>query len=366
VAVAERLRAVLGEPYQLMDREFRCSVSLGIATSEAGQQGAEDVLRDAETALHEAKRNGTGRAVVFDAGMRDSIQRRLALQNDLQRAIDARQLHLVYQPIVSLTTGSVVGCEALARWDHPTLGAISPAQFIPVAEESGCILALGEWALRAACEQYAAWRVRYGDLAPEAMSVNLSRAQLMLEDLAHKVAGILEEFNIEPWRLHLEITETAAVHDAEGAARTMVALRELGVRLDLDDFGTGYSSLASLHQLPIDVIKVDRSFVGGLETVRGSAGLIEAVVSLARTLDLTVIAEGIETPRQLELLQAIGCDLGQGYLFTKPLSAAAFAEFLVLDRAASASAARGAPPAASGVSASGVSATGARRLESRP
>jgi diguanylate cyclase (GGDEF)-like protein len=326
--VAERLRNELERPYQVRGYALSISFSIGIVLSGYGSDSPEEMLSDAGSAMGEAKLRGRRRSVFFDIGMRQRVRRRRALRNDLHVALEKAQMSLVYQPLMNLETGTIAGCEVLLRWNHPTLGGVSPAEFIPIAEDSGVILELGDWVLREAIREYGGWRKRLGALTPETLSVNLSRAQLILDDLAPKIEAMLLAAEVEPWRLHLEITETAVMRDLEQALRTLHALRAIGVKLDLDDFGTGYSSLANLHQLPLDVIKIDRSFVRRLEADRRSAALIEAVIRLARILDLKVVAEGIETPRELEQLQAIGCQLGQGYLFAQPLPADEFAGFL--------------------------------------
>lgn len=329
IAVAERLIEALSQPYRLLEREFHSSVSIGIVTSGSGQRTAEEYLRDADIAMYEAKSAGRGRFVNFDAGMHKRVQRRLMLQSDLHRAMHEHQLAIVYQPLVCLNDGRIRGCEALLRWRHPQLGSVSPAEFIPIAEETGIVLELSEWILRAACAQYTEWRRRFRELAPESISVNISRAHLTPGDFERTVGAVLRCHDIEPERLRLEITETAMMRDPEAALQTLQALHSLGVRLDLDDFGTGYSSLSAIHLLPIDGIKIDRSFVQRLDTGRGVPALIEAVVHLARSLNMEVIAEGIETPAERERVRQIGCHMGQGYLFAPPLQAAEFAQHLL-------------------------------------
>lgn len=330
-AVATRLLHALCEPFRLRGREFHLSASIGIVTSGPEHRTAEEYLRDADTAMYEAKRAGRNRYAIFDTRMRERVQRGLMLQNELRSAMQNCAFHLVFQPIVCLETGRVRACEALLRWRHPQLGLIPPSEFIPIAEDTGLILELGEWVLRTACAQFAQWRVRFGTQAPDAINVNLSRVQLTLDDLEQRVARTLTYFDVEPCRLHLEITETAVMQDPTAAMRTMHALRALGVKLDLDDFGTGYSSLGSIHEFPLDAIKIDRTFVHALDTGGDVSGVIEAVARLARHLNVEVIAEGIETVGQLEQAKKLGCHLGQGYLFTRPgdaqCTAAAFLPF---------------------------------------
>jgi EAL domain-containing protein (putative c-di-GMP-specific phosphodiesterase class I) len=276
--------------------------------------------------MYEAKRAGRGQFAIFDARMRERVQRGLLIQSELRGALQHGQFHLVYQPLVHLDSEIIWGCEALLRWHHPKLGLVPPSEFIPIAEDTGVILDMGDWVLRTACAQFAYWRAHHGGKAPECVSVNISRAQLVVGDFGRRVQEVLEDYGIEPWRVHLEITETAVMKDPAVALKIMRALRELGVKLDLDDFGTGYSSLGSIHDFPIDVIKIDRSFVLCLESGGRVSAVIEAVTRLAHQLNLDVVAEGIETPRQRDLLRKLGCQLGQGYLFGKPVDAVTFAE----------------------------------------
>ncbi|HUI59285.1 MAG TPA: EAL domain-containing protein, partial [Steroidobacteraceae bacterium] len=314
--VAERLLVSLSAPYEVLGRELNLTASIGIVTSECSHATAEEYLRDADTAMYEAKRAGRGRVAAFDARMRERVQRGLLIQSELRGALNESQLFLVYQPLVCIHTLQTRGCEALLRWRHPKLGLIPPSEFIPIAEDSGVILELGDWVLRTACAQFARWRERHGERAPERLNINISRAQLIAGHFVQSVGDVLERYAIEPSSVHLEITETAVMKDPALALRIMCALQELGVKLDLDDFGTGYSSLGSIHEFPIDVIKIDRSFVHSLESGGRVPAVIEAVARLARRLNLQVVAEGIETPRQLDLVRQFGCQLGQGHLFS--------------------------------------------------
>ena len=318
-AAAEAILTRLASPYHLLGRDVYSTASMGIVMSDMAAQRAEDILRDADTAMYEAKTAGRGRHVLFDATLRQRAHDRLAMESDLRQALDLGQLHLVYQPIVSLEDGSLESFEALPRWRHPQRGLVSPVDFIPIAEECGLIVAIGEWVLREACRQQAQWHRSQGGPAAPCVSVNLSRVQLMLPDLPERIGRILEEAGADPSRLHLEITESAIMRDQDLAIRTLQKLRELGLKLDLDDFGTGYSSLASLHLFPLDVLKIDRSFVANIGRGRDFAALVHAVSQLARNLGIAVVAEGIETVEQLQMLQALDCQFGQGYLFAKPL-----------------------------------------------
>lgn len=321
VRVANRLLSVLAGPYKLEGHEIFSGASIGIVTSDLAEGTPDDVLRDADTAMYEAKTAGKGRYVLFDTSMRLRARDRLALENDLRSAITNHELRVHYQPIVALTDGSLESVEALARWEHPTRGFVPPARFIPIAEESGLILEIGDWVLREACRQFAAWRCDMGPAAPASISVNLARQQLLHAGLVSRVRSVLQEFNIAPDRLHLEITESEIMHDERVAVGVIRQLKELGVKIDMDDFGTGYSSLACLRQFPIDVLKIDRAFVAAVNEGRDLIALLHSVTQLARNLGIRVVAEGIEDETQLALLQSLGCDFGQGYYFSRPVPA---------------------------------------------
>jgi PAS domain S-box-containing protein len=326
--VAERVLDAISAPYHLGDREIVSTASIGIVTSEFGHEFAEDVLRDADTAMYEAKNAGKGRAAKFDESMRTRVQRKADLESGIRRALDGGQFLLHYQPIVSLHTGKVASIEALIRWQHPQHGMISPCEFIPVAEETGLILPLGEWVLRQACRQTAVWQAQLGSSAVPPISVNLSRKQLALHNLPEKLREIAVETGIDPAAIHLEVTESAVMADAGHAVKTLTQIKQLGFRVYLDDFGTGYSSLSSLHQFPIDVLKIDRSFVANLARGSEFIALVGAIVMLAQNLKISVIAEGVETPEQVELLKKLGCQNAQGYFFSRPMPAGQLAGYL--------------------------------------
>ena len=319
-AVAGRLLEAFAGSYLVGEHEMYCTASIGIVTSDIAADTAEDVLRDADTAMYEAKLAGRGRHVVFDASMRQRVQNRLDLENDLRRAVEEGQLFLMYQPIVSLETGRIESFEALLRWRHPQRGLISPAEFVPVAEDTGLIVPIGEWVLREACRQCVRWHRDHADAGKPSISVNLSRNQLLLPGLPDTVRQILASTGLPASSLHLEITESAVMVDADLAVRVLHDIKRIGVKLDLDDFGTGYSSLSCLHQFPLDVLKIDRSFVANIERGRDFAALINAVAALARNLGISVVAEGIETVEQLAVLQTLDCDFGQGYYFAKAMT----------------------------------------------
>jgi predicted signal transduction protein with EAL and GGDEF domain len=327
--VGNRLLEAFAQPYHLGDYKVYSTASIGIFTSDMPADSADDVLRDADTAMYEAKLAGKGQYVVFDVSMRERVQNRLNLENDLRKALDARQLFLMYQPIISLQSAQIESFEALVRWKHPERGLIFPGEFIPIAEDTRLILPIGDWVLREACGQFVQWQESMGAAAPRSISINLSRNQLVLPDLPQTIRRILEQTGMTPACLHLEVTESAVMKDAAAATKMLLAIKAIGVKLDMDDFGTGYSSLACLHEFPIDVLKIDRSFIANIDRGRDFAALVHAVAQLARNLNISVVAEGIETVDQLLTLQALECEFGQGYLFSKPLMADQVPEFKV-------------------------------------
>ena len=319
--MADRILASLSQPYQIGTYRVVSSVSIGIVSGSPHYQRAEEVLRDADTAMYEAKAAGKGRFVVFDAEMQDRVRRRLELETDLRHAIGQQQLSLFYQPIVSLESGAIHGFESLMRWQHPTLGMIGPSEFIPIAEECDLIVSLGDWAMRQACEQLSLWwRTEGRDRVPS-VSVNLSRQQLLVPDLASRFCRVAESANVDPSCVHLEITEGSVMRDAVEAGKVLRELKSQGFKLDLDDFGTGHSSLSCLHEFPLDVLKIDRSFVVNLGRTRDFASFFVAIKELARSIGVQVIAEGVETAEQVELLRSLGCQFPQGYFFGRPMPA---------------------------------------------
>src|SRR5579871_740395 len=332
MGVAKRVLDTVSSAVRLANREIPVAASIGVITSEWGHATVDEYLRDADAAMYEAKRSGRRRLAVFDRRMRERAERTRLIQNELLNALRSGQIYLTYQPIVELKTGNLQGCEALLRWDHPRLGGVLPLEFVGIAEETGLIGEVGRWTLNTACAQFADWSKRLGARAPASLNVNVSRAELLLGSLTERVRAALDEHGIEPSRLHLEITETAAMGDAALARAVLTELRGLGVKIDLDDFGTGYSSLASIQDLPLDVIKIDRSFVQSLDSDHRVFAIIEAVARLAHQLELPVVAEGIETSYELERLTHIGCTLGQGFLFSPPLEAALFEQSFLEDR----------------------------------
>ena len=325
--VAERMCDVLAQPVELAGvngRTLSVSSSIGIALGQ--RDSADELFRDADFALYEAKAAGRNRWVAFESRMRTAAQDRLELEMDLQEALDADQLFLLYQPTFNLQTEGMTGVEALIRWRHPVRGIIAPDAFIPLAEETGLIVPIGRWVLRTACAQAAVW---HRDGRSLGMAVNLSGRQLDEEDIVHDVADALECTGLDPLALTLEITETALMRNAETAAGTLRALKALGIRIAVDDFGTGYSSLAYLRQFPVDALKIDRSFISGIAASGDSSkALIHTLVQLGKTLGLETLGEGIEEQAQLRHLQAEDCDSGQGFLFARPLEPDAIDELL--------------------------------------
>jgi diguanylate cyclase (GGDEF)-like protein/PAS domain S-box-containing protein len=320
VEMAERIAGVFARPFVLDGNEHFVTTSIGIALAEGGERG-EDLLRDADAAMHRAKERGRARYELFDEALRGRALSRLRVENDLRRALERDELTLHYQPLVSLRDRRMVSVEALVRWDHPERGRISPADFIPVAEENGLIEPIGRWVLEHACRQAAEWCRARPDAAPLTMGVNLSAAQLANPALVDTVATALRVSGLDGSCLALELTESMLVGDTEQLSDTLMALKALGLRLVLDDFGTGYSSLSYLTRLPLDSLKVDRSFVDGLGTESRDTAVTEAIIAMSRALSLRVVGEGAETEQQVAELARLGCDLVQGFYFSRPLPA---------------------------------------------
>jgi diguanylate cyclase (GGDEF)-like protein/PAS domain S-box-containing protein len=327
LAVADRLLAELARPYRLGQHEVFSTASIGIVVAQGDYDRPEDLIRDADTAMYEAKRAGRARYALFDEEMRERVQRRHLLENELRRAIEGEQFSLAFQPIVSLETGRLKSVEALLRWQHPAHGFISPAEFIPIAEESDLILHIGRWVLNEATRQMADWVERLGPAAPPTISINLSRKQFVQSDLAEQVHAAAENLGLPPSRIQLEITEDTFASDVPTAIATMNAIKGLGFLLAIDDFGTGCSSFASLHEFPADVLKIDRSLLVDIETSKQTAALVHALAILANNLGMAIVAEGVERESEVNILRELGCHFGQGFYFARPLSPDAFAEF---------------------------------------
>ncbi len=328
-SIADRIVTELRAPFPLNDREWFVSASMGIALAQPGRATPDELLREAEIAMVRAKGDTTKRHAFFEPSMSAQTLERVELESDLRSGIERGELRVHYQPIVTLESTEIVGFEALVRWQHPTRGLVAPLEFIPLAEETGLIVPIGRWVLETACRQAAKWHSTQLDPNTRALfvSVNLSAREFAQADLVGDVAAILAETGLDASTLELEITESVLMDQSENGIRTLRRLRDLGVRLVLDDFGTGYSSLSYLKHLPLDTIKIDRSFVNGIEG-KADRSIVEAVVALAHGLGIGVVAEGIETERQAERLLELGCDLGQGYLYSRPVPAAQTARLL--------------------------------------
>ncbi|MCR6485521.1 EAL domain-containing protein [Amycolatopsis sp. OK19-0408] len=320
-ALAEHLRAALAEPIGVLGRQLHLDASIGVVlVGDGDHRSAEDLLRDADVAMYQAKTLGRGRHHFFDVGLRERMQRRLRMEQDLRDAVHDGQLWPAYQPVVDLRTGEMVAVEALLRWTHPRHGAISPVEFIPLAEESDLINVIGKEMLRATTRELAARRGSQGlDLT---LKVNLSTRQLDDPHLVPAVRDALAGTGLPAGALCLEVTESALMRDQEAAAEVLASLRSLGVLLAIDDFGTGYSSLAQLRRLTLDTLKIDRSFITGIAESRDAAAIVTSIIAMAHAVDLTVIAEGVESAEQVDLLRSLGCDQAQGYHLGRPVPAA--------------------------------------------
>ena len=321
VQVAERVQKELSIPFTLSGREVFTTVSMGIAPSATGYERAEDILRDADTAMYRAKSMGKARYEIFDKAMHARAINLLQMETDMRRALEREEFVLHYQPIVALENFSLRGFEALVRWQHPERGFISPMDFIPVAEETGMIVPLGEWVMREACRQMHGWQRMFPLEQPLFITVNLSSKQFTQETLISTFAMILQETGVKPQSVKLEITESVVMENVDTATDMLRQLRGLGVKLAIDDFGTGYSSLSYLHRFPIDTLKIDRSFVTRMSENNENTEIVRTIVVLAQNLGMDVVAEGVETNEQLVLLQKLGCENGQGYFFSKPVNA---------------------------------------------
>jgi diguanylate cyclase (GGDEF)-like protein len=327
-ALAEEAIAVLRKPFQIGEHEFQITASIGVTVSDEADSPT-SMIRDADDAMYQAKRNGKAGIAVFDRAARAHAQRRRTLASGLRHALADDELHLEYQPILDLSTLAVAGFESLLRWNHPTLGAIAPAEFIPIAETIGLIVPIGTWVVDHAFRQLAEWRddARVGrDLW---MAVNLSAQQLGQPDLVARIARAIERAGVPPSLIHLEVTETVLMDEVDSSLATIIALKEQGVRVSIDDFGTGYSSLSYLSRLPIDTIKIDRSFLRDLGAAGHDRSIVRAMTALADALALDVVAEGIELPDQLRALRELGCGFGQGFLWSRPLDPAAALDWMI-------------------------------------
>jgi diguanylate cyclase (GGDEF)-like protein/PAS domain S-box-containing protein len=323
VMIAERIQRELKEPFNLGRHEIFASASIGIAIGDTSYQRPEDILRDADTAMYRAKSGGRARHATFDQSLHARALQLLQLETDLRRAVERQEFFLTYQPIVSLSEARLAGFEALVRWRHPEQGLVSPSTFIPIAEETGLIVQIGQFVLEQACRQMRRWQEQLPQSLPLVMSVNLSGRQFTQSNLIEQILGTLEQTGLDPRHLKLEVTESVVMENIESATGMLDQLRALGMQLSIDDFGTGYSSLSYLHRLPLDTLKIDRSFVSQMMENSENVEIVRTIVMLAKSLGLDVIAEGVETREQLDRLRQLGCEHGQGYLFARPLDAEA-------------------------------------------
>jgi diguanylate cyclase (GGDEF)-like protein/PAS domain S-box-containing protein len=325
--VADRLLQVLEAPFTNGGKELFVHASVGVAIMTSRKQTADELLRNADVSMYMAKAKGKNRVEIFEPSMHTAALARLALKGDLERALERDEFFVLYQPVLNLSTMEVVGVEALVRWRHPDRGVVGPVDFIPVAEETGLIIQLGRWVLEQACRQSREW-----DLAepgrPLTMNVNVSGRQVTEPGFVAEVAQVLAETGVDPARIVLEFTEGVLMQDTDATMATLRALKELGIRLAIDDFGTGYSSLSYVRRFPIDILKIDRSFVASMADGRDETALMQSILKLSETLHLETVAEGIEDAGQLAELQSLGADLGQGFLFAQPLSPADMSAFL--------------------------------------
>jgi diguanylate cyclase (GGDEF)-like protein/PAS domain S-box-containing protein len=325
--LAQRVIDALATPFCLSGKEVFIHASVGIAMSGAGGSSADELLRNADAAMYRAKSQGKGCFQLFEPSMYSAAMARLELESDLRQAIAKGEFVLHYQPVASLTTGEVVALEALVRWQHPHRGLIPPAEFIPLAEENGLIIDIGRWVLQEACRHARLWQETHQELRLT-IAVNLSARQLADPQLVQDVTRVLTETGLGPSSLTLEITESILIQDADAAIARLRQLKSTGVRLAIDDFGTGYSSLSSLQSLPVDTLKIDKAFIDGITTGSEAAGLVQAILRLARTFHLVTIAEGVEQPEQLQRLQELGCQQIQGFCFSRPIPNDDVDEFL--------------------------------------
>jgi diguanylate cyclase (GGDEF)-like protein/PAS domain S-box-containing protein len=320
VGVADRLQRELAEPVYAGGAELRLSASIGIALAESGDAvDASRLVEDADAAMYRAKERGGARTELFDMAMRERAVEELSIEQELQHGLERGELRLFYQPLVNLDNGEMVGAEALIRWEHPERGLLTPDKFLPVAEESGLIVQVGAWAVGEACRRLRDWDRLNGHGHAFGLAVNLSARELTHPDVVTTVLNAVRRSALDPHRLTIEVTESTAMADRETGFRALRELSEAGVRIAIDDFGTGYSSLDHLREMPADILKIDRSFVAGMAANSPDSALVAAAIAMGRALEMEVVAEGIETSEQVADLRELGCPLGQGFLFARPL-----------------------------------------------
>ena len=333
--IADRIHRELWQPFRVEDHEIFTAASVGIALSTIPYDRPEDLLRDANIAMHRAKDQGRARYEIFHPMMYTNAVALLQLETDLRRAIERNEIELHYQPIISLRSQRLSGFEALLRWRHPIRGWVSPLEFVPIAEQTGLIVPIGAWVLREACRQMQVWQSQFGGGGLLTINVNLSSKQFSPE-LADQISQVLQETGLNPSQLKLEITESLLMENAESAIERLTQLRQLGVQLAIDDFGTGYSSLSYLHRLPIDTLKIDRSFIQRIDSDGEQLAIVRTIIMLAWNLGMEVVAEGAETAKQVAQLKALRCEYAQGYFFSRPLDTKAIEQYLINEVAAAA------------------------------
>ena len=331
ITVAERIQAAIAEPFQVGGEELFTGCSMGLALTNRGLHSPGDLVRDAELAMYRAKARGDGGVEIFDPSMNQKARDRFRLEAELRHALERGEFLLNYQPLISFRSGKIDGWEALIRWKHPERGMVSPLDFIPLAEETGLILPIGQWVLEESCRQASEWQQRFPSEPQCMINVNLSMRQFQQKDLVEMVTKVLTDKRLRPRHLKLEITESVMMKDPEASIEAMQQFKSMNVNLVIDDFGTGYSSLSYLKRFPVDALKVDKSFVDRLGQDSEDTAIVEAIISLSKALGLRVTAEGIETREQYERLKAMGCDQGQGYYFSRPLMPAAMEDLLGKD-----------------------------------
>ncbi|MGF1541368.1 MAG: EAL domain-containing protein [Pleurocapsa sp.] len=334
ISIGERIQQQLRSPFELKGQSIFTSASIGIVFSSSSYNHASDLLRDADIAMYRAKAKGKARYEIFDQTMYYETLKQVELENNLRLALKNKEFVLHYQPIMALSSNKLIGFEALIRWEHPTKGLISPVEFIPIAEDTGLILQIGEWLLKEACQQLQKWQQQFAfspQVAALKMSINLASQQLQEPQFIDKLDQILQETGLEGNSLKLEITESALLEPETSVQNTLKEIKNRNIKLSLDDFGTGYSSLSYLRRFPIDNLKIDRSFVEQMNFDAENFEIVRVIITLAKTLGMQTISEGVETIEQLNQLKALGCEFGQGYLFSKPLSAKVVESMLVQD-----------------------------------
>ena len=328
IRVATRLQDAVAAPFSFRGQEVFSSASIGIVLSSTARDRAEDLLRDADIAMCRAKAAGKARCEVFDEEMQAHAVDRLRLERDLRAAVTRGEFVVHYQPIVQLENGAITGFEALIRWQHPERGLLLPGEFIELAEETGLIVPMNRWLLREVCQQARVWQSRYPSEPPLVLTTNITSKELAEEDLASSIRATLQQTAMNPHHVQLEIRETVAMANADGSAQILARLKGLGVRLSVDDFGTGYSSLSRLQGLPLDTLKIDRSFIADMQADPDKRAIVRIIVMLGQQLGMKVVAEGTETAEQVKYLRELGCDYAQGYFFSRPVEARAFEELL--------------------------------------